>query len=414
MPGREEAERALGRDEPPAAGRFEAEVARVRASGVLGESGRLLELFDFLAARGPGTPSASQAEIAETVFGQMETSVDDATVRVYVHRLRKRLDEYYAEAGSGAGGERLTLPSGTYALRQVGEADPAGAVEAGAPRRRRAGSITWFMVAALVLAGTFLLGRALAPDSAPPANAIWQPFLDSPRPKLIVVGDYYIYGEIDPVRPDEGRLIRDFRVNSPTDLERMQDLHPERYGTAEDMGLNYLPFSVAYGLDDIVPILARDGRAVSVLAASELQPDMLNYFDVIYVGLFSGMSLLEDVNFMGSGFAIGESYDELIDARARKTYTSEEARSLASPAFYRDYGYVARFRAPGGALIAVIAGARDTGLRGLVPIVTGESLPAELGEVADDGSFEALFQITGQQGADLSERLLVARPRAGG
>lgn len=403
----------MASDEPARTGRFEAEVARVRASGALGEGGRLLELFDFLAARGPGTPSASQAEIAQTVFGQTETNIDDATVRVYIHRLRKRLDEFYAEAGGGAEGARLSLPQGTYALRLVDRAEGADGGKVRRPRRR-AGPALWLAAAAVLLAGAFFLGRALAPDSAPPANAIWQPFLDSPRPKLIVVGDYYIYGEIDPVRPEEGRLIRDFRVNSPADLERMQDLEPERYGAAEDMGLNYLPFSVAYGLEGIVPILARDGRAVSVLAASELQPDMFNYFDVIYVGLFSGMSLLEDVNFMGSGFEIGESYDEIVDPRAGRTYTSEEARSLASPAFYRDYGYVARFRAPGGALVAVVAGARDTGLRGLVPIVSAASLPGELGKAARGDGFEALFEITGQQGADLSEKLLVARARPGG
>ena len=402
----------MAKADPSAGEPFTAEVARVRASGALGDSGRLLELFNFLAGRGPETTSASQAEIAEMVFGQAETTVDDATVRVYVHRLRKRLEEYYAEAGPGSDGARLALPSGTYALRLVQEAGDREPAAPEKPARPRMGS-AMVLIGALALLGAFLLGRTLAPDAAPPANAIWQPFLDSPRPKLIVVGDYYIYGEIDPVRPEEGRLIRDFRVNSATDLERMQDLEPERYAAAEDIGLNYLPFSVAYGLDDIVPILARDGRQISVLAASELEPDMLNYFDVIYVGLFSGMALLEDINFRGSGFDIGESYDELIDTRSGRTYTSEEARSLASPAFYRDYGYVARFRAPGGALVAVIAGARDTGLRGLAPIASGESLPTDLDEVAEDGSFEALFEITGQQGADLSERLLVARSREG-
>jgi hypothetical protein len=372
----------------------------------------LLELFDFLAARGPETSSASQAEIAERVFGQTETNVDDATVRVYVHRLRKRLEEYYAAAGTGPGGARLALPSGTYALRLMQEDGERQAAEPQQSARPRIGSAAMALIAALALFGAFLLGRTLASPAEPQVNAIWQPFLDSPRPKLIVVGDYYIYGEIDPVRPEEGRLIRDFRVNSPADLERMQDLEPGRYAAAEDMGLNYLPFSVAYGLDEIVPILARDGRQVSVLAASELRPDMLNYFDVIYVGLFSGMALLEDVNFMGSSFDIGESYDELIDTRSGRTYTSEEARSLASPVFYRDYGYVARFRAPGGALVAVLAGARDTGLRGLAPIVASESPPAGLTDVAEDGSFEALFEITGQQGADLSEKMLITRPRA--
>ena len=29
-------------------------------------------------------------------------------------------------------------------------------------------------------------------------------------PIVVVVGDYYMFGEIDPIRPEEGRLIRDF------------------------------------------------------------------------------------------------------------------------------------------------------------------------------------------------------------
>lgn len=402
-------------DDPGIDETFRAEVLRVRSSGTLGEAGRLLELFDFLAARGAGTLPASQAEIAQTVFGQTETSVDDATVRVYIHRLRKRLDEYYAEKGELPGRPRLTVPAGTYALRlrrDPGQGEPDAPAEAPGARPRP----RWLLpaLAALLLlglVGTFLLGRSSSSDGAPPVNAIWQPFIDSPRPKLVVVGDYYMFGEIDPVRPEEGRLIRDFRVNSPADLELMQDLEPDRYGRAEDVGLNYLPFSSAYGLRAIVPILARGGRQVSILPASQLEPDMLNYFDVIYVGLFSGMALLEDVNFMDSGFTVGESYDQLVDRKSGKVFTSEEARNLPSPAYYSDYGYIARFHAPSGALVAIVAGARDTGLRAIAPIAAGADIPAEVDTVAGKGSFEALFQITGQQGADLSEKLLLARAR---
>jgi hypothetical protein len=218
--------RDVGRNDPAVAARFDAEVARVRGSGAIGESGRLLELFDFLAARGPDTPSVSQAEIAETVFGQTDTGVDDATVRVYIHRLRKRLEEFYAGEGEDAGAARLTLPSGTYALR-LSEDGPASLPEAIRSRPRRLGSLALLALALLMLGGAFFLGRTSAEqDDAPPANALWQPFLDSPRPKLIVVGDYYMFAEIDPLAPERGRLIRDFRVNSIADLELMQDLEP--------------------------------------------------------------------------------------------------------------------------------------------------------------------------------------------
>jgi len=389
---------------------YAAEVERVQASGALGDAGRLRELFDYLAARGASSAPATQAEIADAVFGQPDTEGDDATARVYVHRLRKRLEDYYTAQGEGPDGARLVLPPGTYALRLAGREEGGEPLPSPSLLRRR-----WPHAAALaaMLLIAFLAGRMVPGDGdAAPVNAMWQPFLDSPRPKLIAVGDYYIFGEIDPVRPEEGRLIRDFRVNSPLDLELMQDLEPDRYGNAEDVGLNYLPFSSAYALRELVPVLTRGGREVRVIAASSLEPDMFNRFDVIYVGLFSGMGLLEDMTFDRSGFTLGESYDELIDKPSGTTYTSEEARRIASPVYYRDYGYVARFKTPGGALVAVVAGSRDTGLRGISPIIADGDLSGRVEErAADADDFEALYQITGQQGADLSERLLLARTR---
>ena len=389
---------------------FAAEVARVQASGTLGAAGRLRELFDYLAARGPEAGPASQAEIADSVFGQPDTEGDDATARVYVHRLRKRLEEFYASRGEGPGGARLVLPAGTYALRLAQPEEPADAPAPTAPRARR---WPYALALAAALALALLAGRMLpSPDDAPPANAFWQPFLDSERPIVVVVGDYYMFGEIDPIRPEEGRLIRDFRVDSPAELSAMRDAEPERYASAEHVGLTYLPVSAADALRHITPILARGGRDVRVIAASELDAATAREANLVYLGLISGMGLLEDTTFAGSGFEVGDSYDELIDRASRRAYMSEEARRLASPVFYRDYGYLARFTAPGGSLVAVIAGARETALRGLAPIATEAELPDRIEDLAEsDKSFEALFQITGQQGADLSDRLLLARKR---
>jgi hypothetical protein len=279
------------------------------------------------------------------------------------------------------------LPPGTYALRLAGREDDSVAA---------------------------LLGRALpGAAGAPPANALWQPFLESDRPIVVVVGDYYMFGEIDPVRPERSRLIRDYRINTPMDLAALQEAEPARYGNAEDVGLTYLPLATAYGLREIVPVLARGGRDVTVVAASELHPDAIREANIVYIGLIGALGLLEDTAFSGSGFSVGESYDELIDTATGRTYTSEEARRLAAPVFYRDYGYVARFRTPGGSLVAIVAGARETALRGLGPLVGGATLPDALETLAadDEQGMEALFQVTGQQGADLSDRVLVARAR---
>ncbi len=346
------------------------------------------------------------------MFGQIETDADDATVRVYVHRLRKKLEDHYTANPPAEGAPQLEIPAGVYALQLVGWGETADAVEAGPPGPRRGVLRYWPVLAALALLAAFPAGYAMQRGLPGTSNAIWDPVIESERPVLLVLGDYYIYGEIDPVTPEEGRLIRDFRANSAADLERMQDLYPERFGVAEDMGLNYLPFSAAYGLQDIVPLLEMNGKPVSVIAASELEPDMLNYFNIVYVGLLSGLELLEDQTFTGSGLRLGESYDEMVDRESQRTFVSEEARSMASPAFYRDFALVTRFAAPGGALVTIIASERDTGLRGISPIVTSADFPDELSDAAGGNpAFEAVFQITGQQGADLNEQLVLARAR---
>ncbi len=389
------------------------EVQRLREAGVVGQSGRLRDLFDFMADRGENSPPATQADLAAEVFGQFEPDADDATVRVYVHRLRKKLDDFYLSNPPAPGEGRLDIPAGVYALQFQIEAAPVVPSTASAMQPGLIALKPW-VLALLVLAPLIVVAASVyfTDETTRPGNEIWAPTLQSERPTLVVLGDYYIYGEIDPVRPEEGRLIRDFRVNSAEDLLRMQEADPDRYAYAEDMGLNYLPFSSSYALEEIVPMLAVNGKDVSVIAASELEADMLNYFDIVYLGLLSGMHLLEDISFPESGFVIGDSYDEIILRETGQIWTSEEARSLASPAFYRDYAYVAHFRSPSGALVTVLASQRDTGLRGISPIIAGADIPDDLIETIDENdNFEALFQITGQQGADLSERLILARGR---
>ena len=388
---------------------FDSEIEHLRTLGVPGRSGRLRDLFDFLAGRGHAAGSATQADIARGVFGQDDAESDDATVRVYVHRLRKRLDDFYEREDEREGAARLEIPSGTYALRLVGETAP----ERPSPTLPPSASRRWPLItgALALLALAFATGWLISRANGPQANAIWEPLADSERPVLLVLGDYYVFGEIDPVRPEEGRLIRDFRVDSAADLLAMQEADPVRYGNGEDVGLTYLPVSSAAALAAVAPVLAQGDKRVEVIESSHLEPSMLTRYDVVYVGLFSGLGLLEEPVMQNSGFAIGESYDEIVDSVSNRIYTSEEARSLATPAFYRDYALLTRLRGPGGGWITVLAGSRDTGLRGLATIAASPKLDAGLADAAASPAFEALYQVTGQQGADLSERLIAARAR---
>lgn len=396
----------------PVLAAYHAEAARLLAAGVGGKAGRLAELFAYLAERGPDSPSATQAEIAAAVFGQTQTDADDATVRVYVHRLRKKLDDHYRDHPPAPGAVMLEIPAGIYALQlaadSIGAALPTAAPPPAPPQ---ANPRNWLAFAAAGLLAAFVAGWWLSGREHSAPNDLWAPLVASDRPVLLVLGDYYLFGEIDPVVPENGRLIRDFRVNSAEDLLRLQGSEPEKYGFAEDVGLNYLPFQSAYALQHVAPMLSVEGKAVEVVPASDVTADMLATHDVVYVGLLSGLGLLEDIVFADSSLRVGETYDEILDKRSEQRWISDEAMRIAAPVFYRDFAYVARFHATGGALVTVVASERVTGLRGIGPIVTARHLPDELASAADGDGFEALVQFTGQQGADLSEQLVLVRAR---
>src|ERR1044071_3506276 len=88
---------------------------RIRASGILGRSSLMQRLFDFLLECSVNAKGPKEIEVAMQPFGN-GADVDvsqDAMVRVYVHKLRRKLEDFYP--GSGADEPtRLSIPKGEY------------------------------------------------------------------------------------------------------------------------------------------------------------------------------------------------------------------------------------------------------------------------------------------------------------
>ncbi len=130
------------------------------------------------------------------------------------------------------------------------------------------------------------------------ANPVWAPILGDDLPIVIVVGDYYIFGETDESM-NVKRMIREFEINSHRELEQYAQDHPEVADRYMDLGLTYLPTAVAPALRELMPILASAGKRVRVLLASEMTPDLLTRADIVYVGYLSGMGNVTAGDFRG-------------------------------------------------------------------------------------------------------------------
>jgi hypothetical protein len=378
----------------------------LRARGAIGRSAVLNRLFDYLVAASGDEVRPKEVEIALAVFARDGgfDGAQDASVRVAMHRLRKKLEDFYAGPGRDQP-VRLSIPKGEYRIVAEALAPPA------ATPKPRWPWIAAAVVAALVvghLAAWAIFMRSGDEVAQVRRSAPWAELAHSERPLILVVGDYYIFGETDP-RTGVNRLVREYGINSHEDLDAWLMENPEDVGRFRDLDLYYLPVGAAFALKDVAPVVA--GEGVRVVMASDLTSEMLRSNDIVYVGYFSGLGPLRDPVFAASRFTVGDTWDELVDTRGGQTYSSQEGGPGGGAATKLDYGYVSSFPGPSGNRIVVIAGARDMGLMQTAEAVTGaKSLRALVRQAKDAPAFEALYEAEGIRRASLSGRLVLVSP----
>ena len=206
---------------------------------------------------------------------------DDATARVYIHRLRKRLERFYEREGKGPA--HLVLPAGSYGLvLESSDAEPSAILPA------------WRNVAlGLATGGAARAGAGLRGWGASPARRERRckamPY--GGRSSILTGRSWSRWATTTcsarsiRSQPEKSRLIRDYTIDSPADLARAQDADPERYAKAEDIGLTYLPILTAYALRAIMPVLTQHAKPVQIMPASQVDSTTLRDFNVVYLGL---------------------------------------------------------------------------------------------------------------------------------
>ncbi|MBL8267626.1 helix-turn-helix domain-containing protein [Steroidobacter sp.] len=407
--------------QPDESREMQAQADTIRSSNVLGRSGLLSRLFDYLLQQSLAGHRPKELEIAVSVFGKginFDVS-QDATIRVYIHKLRRKLEEHYTTAGACAPA-RIAIPKGEYRLVLEGTApppapdreplpSPAGADKNTRPLRWLAAMLLVSLLANVVLfvqPGTTARQQALEFEGIRD-HAIWSQLLDDDLPIYFVVGDYYIFGESDGAMGVK-RLIREFDINSPENLQQKLYAAPQLGDRYLDLDLSYLPIASAYALRKLIPIVAPKNKHIEVVLTSDLTAQMIKSAHIIYIGFLSGMGMLQDFALAPSRFSIGQSYDEVIDTRGKRTYVSQ-AGPNGSTSIYHDYGLVSFLQGPNGNQILIVAGTRDVAVMHTAEVLSDAKTLGELSKsVGNAPNFEALYDVSGINRTSVTGRLVVS------
>jgi hypothetical protein len=416
---------------------------KVATSGALGRSRSYTRLLDFLVDCAASGRTPKELEIAVEVFGKgadFDPS-QDSMVRVYAHNLRQKLEHYYATDGRNEP-QRLALARGEYRVSLAPVASPAeplpaasngtaqavahgepGAVVPASASAPAAARRAWWRLP-LILLGVLLVGvligfgfelsRIPPPPAAASvaASSVWAPLLDDDMPILVVVGDYYIFGELDD-HGDVARLVRDFNVGSRAELDELIKREPKVAGRYLNLDLTYLPTGSAYALLDVLRVLYTSEKPVHVVSMSEMSDADLKTSHIVYIGYISGLSKLEDFVFASSSLAIGYTYDELRNTETGETYASEAGQPEINRN-YRDYALISTFPGPGGNQFVIVTGTRDAGMMQAAHVLSDPTFMKSVEQDRPDAkshqppSFEMLYEVTGYGRTNLEARLVYA------
>ncbi len=382
------------------------QLQRIEGSGALGTSDKFVKLLRYLAEAAKRGLSPHEIDIAVDVFGKSPSfnAAEDSTVRVYVHKLRRKLENYYSSTGRNEA-YRLELPKGSYRL--LVRPRSSSAIPSLARNRYRAAIavVTVLLLASAVWNVRLVLERQqMAPDiiDSPSETALWSDTRESEDPILIVLGDFFFYAESD---GPPGRYIRDVRIDSAEELLAYESA----LGTIDvrPVDITYLPKGVAVSLRYLFRVIEPSDRRVSMKLASDMTGEDIRNNTIVFLGLPKSLGALEDYFFAASRFSKPPENPVFVEDDSGEKFIASDDPD--GPTL--DYALFAKLPGPEGKGIFIFSALHDIGLMHIVRALTGSSeVDSIQGALAQDSTlpaaFEVLYEVSGYDRADLDARIV--------
>jgi len=225
----------------------------------------------------------------------------DTIVRYYMHRLRKKLNDYYANAGKN---DKiiLVIPKGHYEVKFIPRSKNRGEFWQSFKKR------DWILISTIVLlASTALLFYykylSLAKISRiidhpiDKDDPVWSGFFENQLPTVLIIGDHLLTSEYD---KDSGgyREQVDYSINTQPDFNKFTTLHPERFLKKLDHGS--IPHNSIFNLHDIEHVFYSFYHQPDIQFTSEYMakptdlPKIVEH-NIIYMGGFRNLRQLNQI-----------------------------------------------------------------------------------------------------------------------
>jgi hypothetical protein len=345
-----------------------------------------------------------ETTIAREIFGKQDFDPSQSTlIRVYVYNLRKKLHKYYLSEGA-AEPLCLKIPKGGYAVELI---DNKKNTFKYLTKRKILLPFSVLLLLSL-LTNIYFAAGSQNKELAITQTGLWKNLLNSERPKMLVMGDLFIYNETDRIK-NTTRTVRYSSINSLETFSQFKQDNQDEKLVLEAPTYTYLILSSSQWIKNLSEIFYSLDEHYAIRTISRFNPKQLQDHDILVVGMHKTLGLFKDF-YVNSSFKYDTLKDEFIFNQGEESIVYRPSGDPDS--YHTDYGLMAKVPGPSNNNIFIFSGIWDTGATQSLKNFTDthlcleieKKMKSEFGTIPE--YYEVFFEVNGIDRMELSSKVL--------
>ncbi|WP_276168386.1 hypothetical protein [Zobellia alginiliquefaciens] len=377
-------------------------VNKIISSKSFGNSTTYANLLRYLVQCTIEEDVPKETTIATEIFGKKEFDPSQSTlIRVYIYNLRKKLRTYYQKEGI-EDQIILRIPKGSYKVEfdsRKKEPKPSNKIIT----KKQLLFLVSSVLLLSIIGNWFLWTKNRQPNPFS-ESVLWTEIFNSKKPMILVLGDLFIYREINTTTHKE-KVIRNPFINSETQL--YDSLPSSLKNEYEPMEYSFLIRNSTEWVKDVGKVLTSKDKDFNVRTVLRFSPKELPENDFMVVGMAKTLGIFKDyIN------KTSINYNADTDNFNFKNTSTFFKPSGDAETYHKDYALIIKAPGPNNNSIYVFAGLWDTGasqsLKNFTnPILVQQlenRMKADLGKIP--AYFEVFMEVNGIDRMELSSKIL--------
>lgn len=369
---------------------------RIERSNSLGASSTYARLLRFLVESTQAGSIPKEQAIAEHLLGKNFAKSDSSKIRVYIYHLRKKLDQYYENEGKEEP-YVLSIPKGGYKVK-ISKRERNKSVPLLSSKQKYLLPTLLILLLGSLLANAIFLVFTNHRSGDPFSHSIfWKAFFQDDKPIQVVLGDLFIFSEIDSVR-GETRNVRKPEINSLAQYEAYKDSNKIQGRRFQKLSYTHLINGSSEWINSLTKVF-HPKKEFSIRPGSSMGAQDLHDYNIIFVGM------QKTAGIFNTYFDKSEFEFDLNKPNQYRLPKGEDMRFFGPQGDpeeqHTDYGFIAKYPGPNDNTIFLFGGLWDTAAsESLRNFVTAskmtkmeEYMKSELGYIPE--YFEMLIEVNG-------------------